>query len=178
MASFRSFDEQSRENPCSGCPAPCCRIQLLFYPTPSKFMDLDQARYRLLAPGAELILSDTNDWLLLHWLTCSLFAEGTCSCSVHGTPAKPKVCVLANPWDCWFKLNFVGEVPRSIVRLDLARFDAWLEAVKLGDDGAIESLPSFEQTREIVSQLPIQPSFGAIPLDGAAEVLQLDAKKG
>ncbi len=86
--------------------------------------------------------------------------------------------MLANPWDCWFKLNFVGELPRNIVRLDLARFDVWLEAVKLGDDGAIESLPSFEQTRELVSQLPIQPSFRAIPLDGAAEVRQLDAKKG
>jgi hypothetical protein len=46
MASFRSFNEQSRENPCSGCPPPCCRIQMLAYPTPSQALGIPKAEGR------------------------------------------------------------------------------------------------------------------------------------
>lgn len=166
MASFRNASNYGKENPCSGCAAPCCRCQVHSYNAPGKFKDLDQALYRLGVPGSELVVGSNGDWMLVYWLTCALFDEDSCSCSVHGTPAQPKVCVYYDPYDCWFRRSFVGAAPETVVRMNRARFEKWMKAVEIDVQGGIVELPTFEDSRRLVADLPIEPVFREGPLVG------------
>jgi hypothetical protein len=140
-------------------------------------MDLDQARYRLLSPAAELMLTRDGDWLLVQWLSCTLFGEETCACSVHGTSAKPKVCVHFNPYDCWFRQNF-SDVPNpDAVRFNLARYAKWTEQVQVDEEGSVVALPTFESAQTLVADIPIEPAFQKMPAAAGADVRPLERKE-
>lgn len=118
---------------------------------------------------------ESGAWYLVRWLDCSLFDGESCTCSVHGTSRQPKVCVHFNAYDCWFRQILVGEARRAL-RLDLTRFERFVAAVEIDEDGRITSLPSFDETSRLVANLKIRPSFPALPLREAT-VRRLDTRE-
>jgi len=155
----RTFAEVTEQNPCAGCPAPCCRMQLVPYPPPRTAFDIDHVRYMLLFPGTEFIISTGGDWSVLSWRTCSLLDSEHCTCTVHGTVEQPRICASYNAHNCWYRRNFVTDTPQDIYRLSLERFDAWVEALRFDEHGALVMAPCFEDAQALVRPIPIAPHF-------------------
>lgn len=153
------FAKFGQRNPCAGCPAPCCRLQLLPYKTPQTFMDMDHMRYMLLFPRTEMVVSRNGDWSVVKWENCRELEHGTCTCKLHDTVAKPQTCAAFNGYNCWYKRNFVTERPPEIYRLDKARFDVWVGEIHFDEQGQIVRVPGFEVSQEILSDIPIEPMF-------------------
>lgn len=170
----RSFFEWMEESPCDGCPAPCCRLHLSPAKVPETVTDLDYLRYSLLFPGNELLVGADGSWMLARWQECSALEPGSCSCSLHATPAKPQVCVHFNPYNCWYKRNFTTAEPPDLYRLDRARFELWVESIGLDEDGLIVSAPPFEEAREMLRELPVAPVLqpGIVPVAAVPEAEQ------
>ena len=155
-----SFAEFSRGNPCAGCPAPCCRLQLIPHKTPSTFMDLDFVRYMLLFPHTEAVVTISGEWHIAKRENCRAFEATTCTCKNHDTPQKPRTCMMFNPYNCWYKKNFVPERPPEVYRLNLTRFEVWVNEIGFAEDGRIILAPSFERSQEILRDMPIESYFG------------------
>ena len=152
-----NFIEFGQKNPCFGCPAPCCRLQLIPYKAPTTFLDLDYVSYMLLFPRTEVVVSINGDWNILKWEDCHAFEAFTLTCKIHDTPEKPRTCAMYNPYNCWYKKSFVLNEPPQAYRLDLARFNLWVTEVKFSSDGKIMSGPNFERALEILKDQPIEP---------------------
>lgn len=152
----KSFEELAHGNPCDGCPAPCCRTQLSPYKTPATFADIDHVRFTLLFPNTELVVAETGEWSVMRWANCIFLDEKDCTCTVHGTPAKPKICVQYDAHNCWYKRNLVTDDPPEIYRLTGRRFEAWVREITFHEDGRIASVPSFERAREVVAAIPVE----------------------
>lgn len=151
-----TFHRMLQENPCDGCPAPCCRVHLSPCKVPETFMDLDFVRYSLLFPGTECLVGSDGRWSLLRWQTCQAFAESSCTCTLHGTPQKPRICVTFNPHACWYKRNFTTDSPPDLYRLNLARFEAWVEEIEIDAAGRIAAVPTFERSQELLGSIPLE----------------------
>ncbi len=154
-----NFAEFRQSNPCFGCPAPCCRMQLIPCNTPTNFMDLDYVRYMLLFQDTEVIVRQNGTWSLIKWEQCSAFDDGKCLCKLHNTPQKPHICEMYNAYDCWYKKNFVLTDSKEIYRLNLERFDLWIQEIQFAENGNIISAPDFNQSLDILLNIPIKPSF-------------------
>lgn len=157
-----SFTEFNQRNPCAGCPAPCCRMQLIPFKAPVTFMDIDFIRYLLLFRNTEMAVSTAGEWSIVKWEECSALDVDTCLCRLHNTPQKPHTCTQFNPYNCWYKNNFVLEGSQDVYRLDLKRFDVWVKEVQFAEDGRIIAGPDFERSMEILQEMPIERHF--VPL--------------
>lgn len=154
-----TFSQFNQENPCLGCPAPCCRMQLIPYRVPQTFMDMDHVRYMLLFPNTEMVVTLAGDWFVLKWEQCREFEAGTCTCKIHESVTQPRICFAYNAYNCWYKRNFVTEEPAELYRLNLARFDAWVGQILFDETGKIVSAPCFEDSSEFMKQIAIEPTF-------------------
>lgn len=150
-----------QSNPCAGCPAPCCQMQLVPYRTPKTFMEVDHVRYLLLFPGTEMAVTTNGDWFYLRWVQCQEFDSEGCLCKVHHTPQQPRICFTYNAYDCWYKRNFVTDAPPNLYRLNLERFNVWVNEILFDEAGQIAQAPPFEDAQAIVKEIPIRPSFQA-----------------
>ncbi len=156
----KNFMELAHNNPCEGCPAPCCQMQVMPWVPPRALMSVDHMRFSLLFPGTEFIVAATGEFSLVKWSTCSLFNEKTCRCSVHGTPKQPLTCVHFNPFQCWYKRNFVTDGPSpDVYRLNMARYEVWVKNIEFDDDNNIKALPSFQEAQELVKDIPLDYIF-------------------
>ena len=154
-----SFTDYSQSNPCFGCPAPCCRMQLIPCKVPASFYDLDYLRYMLLFPDTEAIIKQDGSWNLIKWVTCRAFEALSLKCSLHNTPDKPQICRLYDAHNCWYKRNFVQVSSEELYRLNLARFEVWIQEVQIDANGTIVSAPEFNRALELLKDIPIEPSF-------------------
>lgn len=168
-----NFAEFRQSNPCFGCPAPCCRMQLIPCQIPSNFMDLDYVRYVLLFPDTEVVVMQNGTWSLIKWVKCSAFDDTKCICKIHNTPEKPHICETYNAHNCWYKKNFVLTDSQELYRLNLERFDVWIKEIQFAENGNIISAPDFEKSLDIIKDIPIQPSFTIFD----EELLALDIRK-
>jgi hypothetical protein len=148
----RNAPEHAARNPCDGCPAPCCKLLLLPVAAPQTFMELDYLAYAVMLGDVELIIGEDGSWKIGKWGRCVHLTD-TERCGVHGTDAKPKTCVFFNPYQCWYKRNFVGKPADApdVIRLDRAAFDRLLELVVIDDDGTVGYVPSWNDLRKLVS---------------------------
>lgn len=162
------FKEFSHRNPCASCPAPCCRLQLIPYRTPTTFMDIDFVHYMLLFPRTEIVVTRGGEWNIVKWENCGEFDADSLICKMHGTPGKPRTCAMYNPYNCWYKKAFVLDGSPEMYRLDLARFEAWLNDIHFAEDGKISSAPNFERSLEILKDIPIEPCLRPLPVDTLA----------
>lgn len=176
MATFPlNFMEFGQSNPCVGCPAPCCRMQLIPYRAPTTFMDMDFVYYMLLFPHTEVVVTRNGDWYVVKWENCSAFETNTFTCKLHGTPAKPRTCTMYNAYNCWYKRAFVLEDPTEVYRLDLARFEVWIKEVRFAENGHIVSAPNFERSLEILKDMPIEPRLELLTGEALAADIRLVA---
>lgn len=156
VADELTFTEFSQKNPCAGCPAPCCRMQLIPHRTPATFMDIDFLCYMLLFPKTEVVITPNGEWSILKWEQCSEFEASTHTCRLHNKSDKPRTCAMYNPYNCWYKRSFVLKDSNQVYRLDFVRFDLWVKDLQFGEDGKIISAPNFEKSLEILKDLPIE----------------------
>jgi Fe-S-cluster containining protein len=155
-----NFTELATKNPCEGCPAPCCQMQVLPWIPPKNLMGIDHIRFCLQFPGTEFVVSEAGEFSIVKWVQCSLFDEKKCTCSVHSTPKQPLTCVHFNPYQCWYKRNFVDvTVSPNIYRLNLERYEAWVKKIEFDEDHNIISFPSFSQVQSLIKDIPITPIF-------------------
>ncbi len=152
-----SFAEFRQRNPCAGCPAPCCQLQLIPHRVPATFMDIDFLHYMLLFPHTEVVITLNGEWSILKWEQCSEFDTCTHTCKLHNTSDKPRTCAMYNPYNCWYKRAFVLNDSHQVYRLDLVRFNQWVTELQFGEDGKIISAPNFERSLEILKDMPIEP---------------------
>ena len=156
----KTFEDLLEVNPCVGCPAPCCRMLLSPHVPPRTLKEVDHMRFVLLFHNSEVSISSEGQWSLIQWQTCRLFEEKNCTCSVHNTPKQPLICREHSPYQCWYKRNFVeSNASSEICRLNLERFEDWIKKVTFDEGGMILSLPSFEEMKEMVKKIPIEPKF-------------------
>ena len=156
-----SFAEYGQSNPCFGCPAPCCRMQIIPCKTPESYNDLDYLRYMLQFPNTEAIIRPDGSWSLIKWVDCIAFDLTSHKCRLHGTPQKPLICRNYDAYNCWYKKNFVNASSQEIYRLNLARFDVWIQHIQFDTGGMIASAPDFNAGLELIKDIPIEPVFSA-----------------
>jgi hypothetical protein len=122
-------------------------------------MDLDYVRYMLLFQDTEAIVRKNGTWGLIKWVKCSAFDDKNCLCKLHNTPQKPHMCEAYDAYDCWYKNNFVLTDSQEIYRLSLERFDLWVQEIQFAENGNIISAPDFNQSLNILRNIPIKPTF-------------------
>jgi len=167
-----NFTEFSERNPCVGCPAPCCQMQLIPFKTPMTFMDIDFLHYMLLFPKTEVVVALNGEWSIIRWEACREFDTSTNTCKLHNTTAKPQTCAMYNPYNCWYKRSFVLNGSHQIYRMNLARFEVWVNEIQFAEDGQIVKAPDFERSLAILKDMPIEPRLEAM----TADVLASDAR--
>jgi hypothetical protein len=173
MSSDLNFQDFNQRNPCSGCPAPCCRVLVSTYPVPTTFMQLDYLKYALHFPGAEILVTRTGDWSIIKWGNCCEFEERTLTCKLHNTPEKPRTCVAYNPHNCWYKRIFVLNDEPEAYRLNLARFNEWIRDIRFNEDGKMTASPDFDKSLELLKTIPVEPSFKLLSdAETAADIRQ------
>lgn len=161
---MKDFTHLTTQNPCEECPAPCCQMQVLPWVTPKNLMGIDHLRFSLQFPGTEFIVSPNGDFSLVKWSTCQLFDEKKCSCSVHGTSKQPLTCIHFNPYQCWYKRNFVdAPTPPDLYRLNMPRYEIWVKKVEFDSNHNIAKLPSFTESYALIKDIPITPLFHLKP---------------
>lgn len=125
-------------------------------------MDLDYLRYMLLFPGTEAIVREDGSWGLIKWVKCSALDDSNCLCKLHNTAQKPHICKSYNAYNCWYKKNFVLTNSQEIYRLNLERFDIWIHEIQFAENGDIVSAPDFNQSIDILKDVPIEPTFAQL----------------
>ncbi len=170
-----NFVEFSQRNPCADCPAPCCQLQLIPHRRPTTFMDTDFLHYMLLFPHTEVVVTLTDNWSIVKWEDCRAFEASKHMCKLHNTPAKPRTCSTYNPYNCWYKRSFVLNDSREVYRLDLERFEVWVNEIQFAEDGKSISMPNFERSLDIVKGMPIAPHIGLLSGNASASDPRLPA---
>jgi len=174
MPSDMNFQEFNRRNPCTGCPAPCCRMQVSPYTAPADFMQVDHIKYLLNFPNTEILITRSGDWHLVRWGNCCEFEVRDLTCKLHNTPDKPRICVNYNPYNCWYKRIFVINEPPEAYRLNSARFKEWVNGIRFNEQGKVTTTPDFELALEIVKTIPLETTFKMLNNEfAAADVRQL-----
>lgn len=156
----KDFMELANNNPCEGCPAPCCQMQVMPWVPPKALMSVDHLRFALNFPDTEFIISQAGEFSLVKWSKCSLFDEKQATCTVHSTPKQPLTCVHFNPHQCWYKRNFVTEKEApDVLRLNMERYDVWVQKIEFEEDQSIKSFPDFAEMQEAFKDIAIEPVF-------------------
>lgn len=173
FASELSFSDYGQRNPCYSCPAPCCRLQLIPYGAPTTFMHLDFIRYMLLFPNTEVIVSRNGNWNIVKWEDCREFDITTQKCKLHNSPIKPRTCAMYNPYNCWYKKIFVLQGSEEVYRINIERFNIWINEIRFDEDGQIVEAPDFERSLEVLKNIPIEPCFKPLEGDNLVSDLRL-----
>jgi hypothetical protein len=154
----KPYAEVAAESPCDDCSAPCCRLTILAQAEPQTFRALDRLRFLVAHADHELLLDRRGQWQLSITRPCHLLTEDN-RCSVHGTPAQPKICAYFSPYGCWYKRNFhETDDPPDLIRMDLAGFDRIVARVGFDADGNVTDVPPYDELRRLAR--------GGSPLSG------------
>jgi|WetSurMetagenome_2_1015567.scaffolds.fasta_scaffold643876_1 hypothetical protein len=172
-----NFERFSQANPCAGCPAPCCQLQLIPHRTPATFMEIDFLHYMLMFPRTEVVVTINGDWSIVKWENCGEFEAAAHTCRLHNTAAKPRTCAMYNPYNCWYKKSFVGRNSQQLYRLNLARFEVWVNELQFAEDGKIMTAPDFERSLEVLKDMPIEPCLEPLGSEGLSPDPRLAAAK-
>ena len=148
----KNFFERTEKNPCEGCPAPCCRMQIHPCIPPTNLMSVDHIWYSLQFPGNELTIAINGQFQWVVWKTCALLDTTKATCTVHSTPRQPLTCQHYNPYNCWYKRCFVtaGEEPKELCRMNLARFEKWMARLEFDKDDNLIAAPDFKETQALI----------------------------
>jgi hypothetical protein len=116
----------------------------------------------LLFPRTEMVVTLTGDtvaWAIIKWEDCSAFEASTCTCKLHHTSDKPRMCRSYDAYNCWYKRCFVLEQSPESYRMDMTRFKVWVNEIQFAEDGSIVWAPDFENSWEMLKDMPIEPRF-------------------
>jgi hypothetical protein len=128
-------------------------------------LDLDNAFYLLNFDNIELGIRSTGGWTVHYRYPCRFLGRDDFSCTVHGTPEQPNICVHYNPYSCWYKRVLTQNVSEDFLRIDRSRLEFIAERLTFDEGRNIEDVPSWETMIGGFARLPVQPTsqFGEPP---------------
>ena len=139
---------QALVSPCETCAeAPCCSYLPLHTFTVETLRDVDYVRYLLNFDAIELGINATGTWSAYYRAPCRHLGERG-RCTLHGTPAKPHICVQYDPYSCWYRPALTGSGSDTYLRVDRARFEVIGELLRFDDDRRIADLPLWDDLVE------------------------------
>ena len=145
-------------SPCITCrTAPCCTHLRLQTFRATKLVELDLARYLLNFERIELGLSPDGEWSVYYSYPCRFLDRQDFTCTIHGTPRQPQVCVTYNPFNCWYKDVFASSVSQQALRIDRQRLEYFLARVVVDDQRNILEMPGWESLGQAFAQLEPWP---------------------
>jgi hypothetical protein len=169
-----SFADAKR-SPCADCAtSPCCRYLPLHTFSVRTLLDLDHVGYLLNFDHIRVGLASTGDWSVYYQYPCRFLSPEDASCTLHGTPEQPRICVHYNPYSCWYRRS-LPDGGDDFVLVDRRRFDRLVQQVTFDADRVIESTPAFDELEALFADLPLDPDpevFDPPPDDGARAAWQ------
>lgn len=154
------------ESPCASCAtSPCCTYVPLHFFQMNTLLDLDNAFYLLNFANIELGIRSGGGWAVYYHSPCRFLNRSDFSCTVHGTPEQPNVCVHYNPYNCWYKRALTQNVSEDYLRIDRSRLEFIAERLTFDEWRNIADVPSWETMINGFARLPVQPTsqFGDPP---------------
>jgi hypothetical protein len=153
--------------PCSSCTTQgCCRFLPLHNFQVTNVMELDYVRYLLGFASIEVGLGQDGNWGAYYRQPCSHLDEKG-QCDVHGTAAKPHICVQYNPYSCWYRKVLSVENHPEHIRMDIGRFEAITEHIVLDEARQIVNWPTWEQLLAIAESVPLDDTVVPAKTNGA-----------
>jgi hypothetical protein len=171
---------EARVSPCSSCEStPCCQyLPLQTFPM-AGLGDVDYAFYLLNFDDIELGIAPDGTWSAYYRQACRFLARDTLGCQLHGTPAKPHVCVQYNPYSCFYRGALSAEGSPGHIRIDRTRLQMFADALTFDDERRLTGAPSFEALAAAVAASPIAaiaptPARPRVEVAGATEPAAVD----
>jgi len=149
---------EAMASPCASCDtSPCCSYLPLASFQAQTLVDLDNALYLLNFDFIELGLSRNGDWHVYYRQPCRFLSPVDFSCTLHGTPDQPSVCVHYSPYSCWYRPALSPAGNGSYHRIDRRRLQVVLGAVRFDDERRVVEVPTWEGLTAAFEALPIEP---------------------
>jgi len=148
-----NFISKTKINPCEACIAPCCKMVLIDYPPPSTFMDMDYIRFMLGFPSIRVILRKDGIWQVKIIEDCSYLEPDTNKCKVHYTERQPKTCSYYNPYNCWYKRNFLNNEAPEVLEFNSQQFEKLLSIIQFDEEDKISRIPKWEEIKGAIDTL-------------------------
>ena len=110
---------QALVSPCASCSGtPCCSYLPLKTFRLATLTDVDEALYLLNFDNIELGVVPDGTWSVYYRQTCRFNDQTSGACTLHGTSAKPHVCVQYNPYTCFYRGALSEAGSSSYLRID------------------------------------------------------------
>lgn len=143
------------ESPCASCDAsPCCSYLPVQMFRVDHVLDLDRARYLLNFERIELGLAATGDWTVYYRYPCRFLDRRDFSCSLHGQPERPNICVQYNPFKCWYRRALNEQVTDEFVRVDRRRIEWVADHTVFEANGTLAGAPPWSEMILAFDELP------------------------
>lgn len=145
--------------PCDGCVAPCCWNVKLMQLRAERWDDLEYITFLSGFPEIEIDYCGDAQFRFFYRSPCGFLdtTSGRFDCTLHGTGAKPPVCIGFDEHQCFYREGLLGtpEVGQAVLRLDHRRWRAVSELFHYdGTRGALTTLPSTAEAWAVVKSLP------------------------
>ncbi|MGH9164344.1 MAG: hypothetical protein ACRDZW_02375 [Acidimicrobiales bacterium] len=147
---------EARSSPCLSCDtSPCCRVLPLTTFDVRDLNGLDHAAYLLNFERIELGISKSGRWSAYFRQACRFLDTDNFGCTVHDTPAQPRLCVHYSPYGCWYESIYGPERSDQYLRVDRRRMEVVLDAVVFDEDRSIVAMPGWDELLAAFDELPI-----------------------
>lgn len=145
------------ESPCLTCEStPCCNhLPLPAFPM-ENLMQVDHARWLLGFAGMELGVTAAGEWSAFYVRACRFLNGEDGSCTIHGTPEQPRICVHYNPYTCWYRKALVPTTSADFLRIDRRRFQALLPHLRFDDHRNLIGVPTWEALQDLFATMPVE----------------------
>jgi hypothetical protein len=145
-------------SPCASCDsAPCCTHLPLHSFKITNMVELDHAVYLLNFDRIQLGLSASGEWSVYYVYPCRFLNRQDFSCTVHHTATQPHICVNYNPYNCWYKRVFTGNVSQEFLQIDYRRMQFILARIVFDDARNIVEVPDWSSLMDELAKLPLEP---------------------
>lgn len=162
---------QALVSPCVSCSGtPCCSYLPLKTFRLATLTDVDEALYLLNFDNIELGVVPDGTWSVYYRQTCRFNDQTSGACTLHGTSAKPHVCVQYNPYTCFYRGALSEAGSSSYLRIDRTRMRTLADALVFDDERRVVGAPSIDWLVEQFADVPLAASLAAPLTEELAEV--------
>lgn len=153
-----------QSSPCHRCKSSdCCKHLLLNQLTAHQLQDLDTIKYYLNFVGLKVAFNTNGQWSIYYQATCDKFVESDQTCSIHGQPSQPAICVHYNPYQCFYKsFDQVKNQPNhdkdSFIWMNVERFNHLVSALEFDESHMIIGLKQADSMLQQLNDIPYATS--------------------
>jgi hypothetical protein len=145
--SVRPYAGYESVNRCDDCSAPCCDTITFGQAPPTSVSSLDHLRFSLGFPGIELLIDETQWWVVVK-TPCQHLDNGRCG--VFGKPERPLQCTFYDAAKCTYVGEFGTPRPTGALRVKYEDFERVTEGIAVDGDGRVVGIEPVAWLRERV----------------------------